>query len=126
MMSIHAAVLTPFGRSKPQFLNSGSVSGSLGSIIAMNYAVTYQTQALVLIMPRQSTALVSKTWTGIEGLRDSTVFNNVTVTSSDLVRIAVRQMISSQDPNGYAATCEAIVAPSHIDPDYTAITCPLC
>jgi hypothetical protein len=51
MMSIRAAVSTRFGLSKSQFLNSGSVSDSLGSIIAMNYAATHLTQALLLMHP---------------------------------------------------------------------------
>ena len=56
-------------------------------------------------------------------MRDFTVANNVASSSSDLVRTAVRQMIRAQDPKGYAATCEAVVASTHVDPDSAAIKC---
>jgi pimeloyl-ACP methyl ester carboxylesterase len=70
------------------------------------------------------TGLGAKARLGIEGIRDSTVSNNVAPSSSDLVRTVVRQMISSQNAEGYAATCEAVCAKTHIDPDYAAIKCP--
>ncbi len=111
------------------------VGHSLGSIVAMHYAAKHQVGAIILIGPGRSacnipavvermTALAVKARVGIEGLRDSTVSNNVAASSSDLVKTLVRQMISSKDPNGYAKTCEAIMAPSHFDPDYAAIKCP--
>ena len=40
------------------------------------------------------------------------------------MRTIVRQMISSQDAEGYAATCEAICAKTHVDPDYASIESP--
>ena len=111
------------------------VGHSLGSIIAMHYASQYPTSAVVLIGPGKSashipaavqrmTGLAASAREGIEGIRDSTVANNVAPSSSDLVRTVVRQIISSQTPEGYAATCEAACAQSHVDPDYSAIKCP--
>jgi 3-oxoadipate enol-lactonase len=111
------------------------VGHSLGSVIAMHYASQHPTRALVLIGPGKSashipaavermTGLAAKAREGIEGIRDSTIANNVAPSSSDLVRTIVRQIISSQTPEGYAATCEAACAKSHVDPDYSAITCP--
>jgi len=112
------------------------VGHSLGSIVAMHYAAQYpNVAALVLIGPGRSaahipaavermTGLATKAREGIEGIRDSTIDNNVAPSSSDLVRTFVRQIISSQDPEGYAATCEAVAAKSHVDPDYAAIKCP--
>lgn len=112
------------------------VGHSLGSIVAMSYASQYpEVTALVLIGPGRSashipaavermTELAAKAREGIEGIRDSTIDNNVAPSSSDLVRTIVRQIISSQDPEGYAATCEAICEKSHVDPDYAAIQCP--
>ena len=91
----------------------------LGSIVAMHYASQYQkVHALVLIgagRPASHIAsaiesmrgLASKARESIEGIRDSTVTNNVAIGSSDLVRTVARQMISSQNAAGYAATCEA-------------------
>ena len=70
------------------------------------------------------TGLAANAREGIEGIRDSTIENNVAPTSSDLVRTIFRQIISSQAPEGYAATCEAVCAKSHVDPDYSAIKCP--
>lgn len=70
------------------------------------------------------TGLGAKAREGIDGIRDSTVDNNVAPSSSDLVRTVVRQMISAQTAEGYAATCEAVCSKSHVDPDYAAIRCP--
>lgn len=112
------------------------VGHSLGSIVAMHYAAKHpNTRALVLLGPGRSAAhipavaermsgMAAKARTGMEDMRDSTVANNVAASSSDLVRTVVRQMISAQDPEGYAATCEAIVASNHVDPSYAAINCP--
>jgi len=112
------------------------VGHSLGSIVAMNYASQHpEVRALVLIGPGRSashiktavermTGVAAKARDGIEGIRDSTVTNNVAPSSSDLVRTIVRHMISSQDAEGYAATCEAICAKTHVDPDYALIKSP--
>ena len=112
------------------------VGHSLGSIVAMHYASQYpDVAALILIGAGRSaahipatvermTGLATKAREGVEGIRDSTIDNNVAPSSSDLVRTIVRQIISSQDPEGYAATCEAVAATSHVDPDYAAIKCP--
>lgn len=110
------------------------VGHSLGSIVAMHYASMHPTSALVAIGPGRSashipaavermTGLAAKAREGIEGIRDSTIVNNIAPSSSDLVRTVVRQIISSQSPEGYAATCEAACAKSHIDPDYSTIRC---
>ena len=101
----------------------------------MQYASQHPTRALVLIGPGKSashipvavermTSLAANAGEGIKGIRDSTVTNNVAPSSSDLVRTIVRQTISSQTPEGYAATCKAACSKSHIDPDYSAIQCP--
>lgn len=36
----------------------------------------------------------------------------------------VRKAVAASDPEGYARTCEMIVDSSHVDPDYSKITCP--
>ncbi len=113
------------------------VGNSLGSIIAMHYASLnpQSVKGLVLIGPSRSaihipaavermTGLASKARQGIEALRDSTVSNNVSKSSSDLVRTIVRLMISVQNPEGYAATWEAVCGKDHVDPAYSAINCP--
>jgi 3-oxoadipate enol-lactonase len=35
-----------------------------------------------------------------------------------------RKAVAASDPEGYARTCEMIVDPSHVDPDYSKVTCP--
>jgi len=112
------------------------VGHSLGSIVAMHYASQHpDVRALVLVGPGRSashipavvermTSLAATARKGIEGIRDSTVLNNVAPSSSDLVRTIVRQMISSQSAEGYAATCEAVCGKTHVDPDYVAIKSP--
>lgn len=114
------------------------VGHSLGSVVAMHHASRNlgKVKALVLIGAGRSashipavvermTGLGATARKGIEGIRDSTIANNVAPSSSDLVRTILRQMISSQDAEGYAATCEAACAKSHVDPDYAAIKCPV-
>lgn len=112
------------------------VGHSLGSIIAMHYASVKPTRALVLIGPGRSAShmpdvvermsrLAASSREGLQGIRDITIANNVAPTSSDLVRTIVRQMISSQDAEGYAVTCEAVCSKSHVDPDYSEIKCPV-
>ncbi len=112
------------------------VGHSLGSIVAMHYAAQHpDVPALVLIGPGRSAshipAVVERmrglgvtARQGIEGIRDSSVDNNVAPNSSDLVRTVFRQMISSQTADGYAATCDAICSKSHVDPDYSLIKSP--
>jgi 3-oxoadipate enol-lactonase len=39
-------------------------------------------------------------------------------------QIKMVKIIAESNPEGYARTCEMIVDPSHIDPDYAKITCP--
>jgi 3-oxoadipate enol-lactonase len=36
----------------------------------------------------------------------------------------VRKAVAASDPEGYARTCEMIVDPSHVDPEYSNVTCP--
>ncbi|KAH6684398.1 Alpha/Beta hydrolase protein [Halenospora varia] len=112
------------------------VGHSLGSIVAMHYASKHpDVKALVLIGAGKSaagipavvermTALAAKAREGIIGIRDSTVANNIAPSSSDVARTALRQIISSQDAEGYAATAEAACAKTHVDPDFAAIKCP--
>ncbi len=95
---------------------------SLGSIAAMHYALQHaEARTLVFIGPgrlashvpavvERMTSLAATTRKGIQGIRDSTFLNSIVSGSSDLVRTVVRQMISSQNAEGYVATCEAICA----------------
>jgi 3-oxoadipate enol-lactonase len=96
------------------------VGHSLGSIVAMHYASLHpEVRGLVLIGPGRSashipvviarmTSLAEFVRQGIEGIRDTTISSNVAPSSSDLVGTVVRQMMSSQSSEGYAATCEAV------------------
>lgn len=113
------------------------IGHSLGSIVTMHYAAKHaKTSGIILIGPGRSAShipfvvermlgMARKARSGIEYLMDSTVTNNIAPSSSDLVRTVVRQMISSQDGEGYAATCEAVCSMDHVDPDYSAIKCPV-
>ncbi|KAF4626313.1 hypothetical protein G7Y89_g11845 [Cudoniella acicularis] len=113
------------------------VGHSLGSSVAMHYASQHpDVPALILIGPGRSPSgipaivermagLAAKARLGIEGIRDFVVATNVAPSSSDIVRTAVRQIISSHTAEGYAATVDAAKAESHVDPDYAAIKCPV-
>jgi len=101
----------------------------------MHYAAQHpDVRALVLIDPgrlashievavERMAELAAKSREGIERVRDSTIANNVAIGSSDLLKTVVRQIISSQDPEGYAATCEALCAETHAYPNYAATKC---
>ena len=41
------------------------------------------------------------------------------------MRREVQQMVEASDPEAYAQICEETVSPSHQDPDYSSITCPV-
>lgn len=46
--------------------------------------------------------------------------------SQPLARALLRQVTATTDPEGYAQICEALCDISHVDPDYTRISCPTC
>jgi 3-oxoadipate enol-lactonase len=111
------------------------VGHSLGTSIAMHYASLHPVRALVLLgsarsgshMPEfveRMTALGEVARKGLAEIRDMLVNKNVAPTSPYLAKVVVRQMLTSSNMDGYAATCDAICAKSHVDPDFSAISCP--
>jgi pimeloyl-ACP methyl ester carboxylesterase len=61
---------------------------------------------------------------GMPAMADAIVARNVAPSSSDIVRAFVREVTAVQDKEGYARVCEAAMDKSHVDPDFSAITCP--
>ncbi|KAL4889431.1 hypothetical protein BDV59DRAFT_186520 [Aspergillus ambiguus] len=55
---------------------------------------------------------------------DDRVQGNIIPQSPALARALLRQVTASTDAEGYAQTCDALTDASHIDPDYSAISCP--
>ncbi|KAK5127774.1 hypothetical protein LTR85_004890 [Meristemomyces frigidus] len=114
------------------------VGHSLGSVVAMHFAAAYPSRisALVAIGPGVSRAKipVAKQFTlnmaknarelGMPAVADGGVSSNVAPSSSDIVRAFVREVVGGQDGEGYAQVCEAACDESHVDPDYSQISCP--
>jgi 3-oxoadipate enol-lactonase len=116
------------------------VGHSLGSVLAMMFASQFpeKVAALIAIGPGRSRAMIpaAKAFTlqmaknarelGMPAVADGTVLKNVSPKSSDIVRAFVREVIAGQDGEGYARVCEAVACDTHIDPDYSKITCSTC
>jgi 3-oxoadipate enol-lactonase len=66
---------------------------------------------------------------GIQYTADKSVANNFPALEQRAVPpeslAEVRRAVAASDPEGYAKTCEMIVDPSHTDPDYGKIMCPV-
>jgi pimeloyl-ACP methyl ester carboxylesterase len=116
------------------------VGHSLGSIIALHYAASKpdNVKSLGLIGAGRSASHISAARQRMLGLAEM-VRNRGIVSAAELAmktnfaadeensplqREAVRKAVAASDPEAYALTCEAIVDPSHKDPDYSKITCP--
>lgn len=114
------------------------VGHSLGTVVAMHLASKNPdlVQALILIGPGKSRAQIpaAKAMTldmakrardiGMPLFADGAVAKNVAPSSSDAVRAFVREAVASQSAEGYAQVCEAACDDSHVNPDYSKITCP--
>ena len=115
------------------------VGHSLGSVVAMHLAAAKcpeLVQALVLIGPGKSRAQIppAKVMTldmarraremGMPAFADGAVMKNVAPSSSDVVRAFVRESVAAQSAEGYAQVCEAVCDASHVNPDYSKISCP--
>jgi len=114
------------------------VGHSLGGIISMHYAAQApnrvaglavigagrtratdgHSKSFTLELSRQARA--DGTWKSV----DNRVAYNIPKSSPTLARALLRQVTASTDPEGYAQTCEALCAKSHIDPQYRNIVCP--
>lgn len=66
---------------------------------------------------------------GIEYTAERSVANNFPSPDKRVVpkenMEEVRKAVAASDGEGYARTCEMIVDPSHVDPDYASIVCPV-
>lgn len=61
---------------------------------------------------------------GVWSMVDDRVQGNILLKSPALARALLRQVTASTDPEGYAQTCDALIDESHVDPDYSKISCP--
>lgn len=116
------------------------VGHSLGGMISMQVAAQapHRVDGLVVIgagrsravegPSRDSTLALAKLTReiGVAARVDQAVEINIPRTSPALARALLRQVTSMTNPEGYAQTCDALTDPSHVDPDYSAITCPTC
>lgn len=114
------------------------VGHSLGTVVATNFAALYpeKVAALVLIGPGKSRAMVpaAKAFMlgmaknarelGMPAVADGFVANNVAPSSSGAVRACLREVVAAQSGEGHAQVCEAACDDTHVNPDYSKITCP--
>ncbi|KAH8681923.1 Alpha/Beta hydrolase protein [Xylariales sp. PMI_506] len=118
------------------------VGHSLGSIVALQYAGKYPgtVSGLALLGVGRSAAHIpavrqrmldvaaSTRENGIEATAAKSSVGNFPTPEQRAVPPEhieeVRQAIAASDPEGYARTCEMIVGPTHVDPDYASIKCP--
>jgi len=120
------------------------IGHSLGAIVALHFAARYPqiVRGLTLIGPGRAAGHIPTVRQRMldlaaavrkEGINyaaaaaaksnfyEDTQFRKV----DPATREAVRTDVSSSNPEAYAQTCEAIVATSHMDPEYKDITCPI-
>jgi 3-oxoadipate enol-lactonase len=119
------------------------IGHSLGAIVALQYAAKYSSSVAGLallgvgrsaahipaVRQRMLDVAANTRKHGIEYTAEKSAANNFptpeqrAVPSENLEE--VRTAVAASDVEGYAQTCEMIVDPSHIDPDYAKITCPV-
>jgi len=63
--------------------------------------------------------------TGIAPEVDARVQHNIPKSSPPLARALLRSLTATTNPEGYAQLCDALCDASHVDPDYSAIVCPV-
>ncbi|KAL1900304.1 hypothetical protein Sste5346_002615 [Sporothrix stenoceras] len=125
--------------SKPVHL----VGHSLGAVVSLQAAATAKFGGLLLLGPGRAgsripparkamldlAALVRTEGIGAAATKAAQVTNFYADTPDRVVppelKQAVYDAVVASDPEGYAQTCEAIVADEHVDPDYGAIKCPV-
>lgn len=124
--------------SKPALL----VGHSLGAVVSLQSAATTSYGGLILLGPGRSGSRIPPARKAMldtaalvraEGITAAATKAKVTNFYADAegrtvpesLKQAVYDAVAASDPEGYAQTCEAIVADDHVDPDYSAIKCPV-
>lgn len=116
------------------------VGHSLGGVISMHLAAKHPESARGLIVigsgrskaqditarkAIQAQAALART-AGMKGVIEDRLWLNIPSKKSFLERAFLRQVTGSTNPEGYAQICEALCDITHVDPDYTRISCPTC
>ena len=113
---------------------------SLGGITSMHFAAKYpaRVRALAVIGAGRTRAVDGKSrddtlhlanltrQVGVWARVDDALSLNIPSSSPALARALLRQVTATTEPEGYAQVCEALTDKSHIDPDYSQITCSTC
>jgi len=117
------------------------IGHSLGSIVALHYAAKRPSEVggLALLGVGRSASHVAAAKIrmlalaatvrsqGIDAAADIASSSNFPSgdETTAAMRREVQKMVQAGDPEAYAQICEVMVSPSHHDPDYAAITCPV-
>ena len=116
------------------------VGHSLGGIISMHFAAKYPARVGGLAVigagrtravdgkSREDTLHLASTTRriGVWARVDDALSLNIPPSSPALARALLRQITATTDPEGYAQVCEALTDKSHVDPEYSQITCSTC
>jgi 3-oxoadipate enol-lactonase len=117
------------------------IGHSLGSIVALHYAAKHTEHIARLLLlgvgrsashiPAVKERMLALATTvrsqGMSAVADIAASSNFPPgeDTTDEMREEIRQMVGSSSAEAYAQMCEEMVSPSHQDPDYAAITCPV-
>jgi 3-oxoadipate enol-lactonase len=117
------------------------IGHSLGSIVALHYAAKHTEDIAGLILlsvgrsashiPAAKERMLALAATvrsqGMSAVADIAASSNFPSGegTTDEMREEIRQTVGSSNAEAYAQMCEEMVSPSHQDPDYAAITCPV-
>ena len=115
------------------------VGHSLGGIISMHFAAKYPARVggLAVIGAGRTRAVDDKgrdntlhlakitRQVGVWAKVDDELSLNIP-SSPALARALLRQVTATTEPEGYVQVCEALTDKSHIDPEYSQITCSTC
>ena len=116
------------------------VGHSLGGIISIHFAAKYPARVggLAVIGAGRTRAVDGKgrdntlhlakitRQVGVWARVDDALSLNIPSSSPALARALLRQVTATMKPEGYVQVCEALTDKSHIDPEYSQITCSTC
>ncbi|OQD86962.1 hypothetical protein PENANT_c006G08860 [Penicillium antarcticum] len=101
-----------------------AVGHSMGGLVVIELGARYpdRMQGVVAIGPTHPSDMLVTVMTGMESMANTIPFGAVGSRSTPLHKAFIRELISGQDPKGYAALCRAIASAKPAD--YAAVKAP--